>query len=231
MAVNIRGRVSVEKSLRSWRNKETYRRRKWKAARKGTAARAKWFGLLKTAKWYVARREGQLSKLTPAKPKIIDLGIEPRGKWGTTGPIRGVVGHYTGGPVDRDDADACAKWRAHSRQHDAQWGDKIGYHAGVTRNGTIVILRPAHMKGAHTAGQNTGHIGVVMHGTTGDKPTAAQQAAIRWYVANAHTSAMPERGRVSRDLRTVRWTGHNDWNPTACPGGFKTVYTTKGKKR
>ena len=37
--------------------------------------------------------------------------------------------------------------------------------------------------------------------------------------------------RQPRDLRKVRWYGHNDLNATACPGSFKTMYVSKGAKR
>ncbi len=228
--MNIRDRSDVSASLASWRRKEDYRRAKWKAATKGTAARAKWFGLLKTAKWYVARREGQLARLNP-KARVVRLGAVVDNRFGGLGMITGVIGHYTAGPRDKNDADALRLWRQYHAQHRAQGWGGIGYHYGITAAGSIVLLRPVGMKGAHTAGANTGKVGVVMHGTTGDKPTAAQAEAVRWLAKYAHTEAMPAAHRTPRPLSGVPWYGHNDFNATGCPGAFKTVYVSKGERR
>lgn len=165
-----------------------------------------------------------------AGPKIINLKLNVRDLFGPLGSVFAVTGHYTAGPRDRSDAEACDLWRRYHNEHAAKGWGGIGYHLGITAAGTLVLLRPVRLKGAHTASHNTGNVGVVVHGTTGDKPTAAQAATFRWLLANAHTSAMPESHRV--DLRGKTLRGHKDWpdNATACPGEFHRMYLSGGKQ-
>jgi hypothetical protein len=226
---------AVRVSRNMWAERVARYRRNWKSKPKGDPRRAYWLAQLKTAKAMLARREHQLRSLeqarVPEAPRIVDLDLGGTNLFGPLGPITGVIGHYTAGPRDTSDAHAFSLWRQYHAQHIRQGWGRIGYHYGVTADGTIALLRPVTDKGAHTAGANSGHVGIVVHGTTGDKPTAAQADAIRWLAGNAHTDALPKAHRASRRLADVRWTGHNDWNATACPGGFKRMYTSKGAKR
>lgn len=228
--MNVRDASAVRKSYATWRERESRYHRNWRSKRRGDPRRAYWLGQLKTAKKMVERRRAQLADLT-ARPRIVDLNLDGVSLWGSLGPINGVIGHYTAGPRDRNDDHAFDLWRQYHAQHIRQKWGRIGYHYGVTSAGTIALLRPVTDKGAHTLGQNTGKVGVVVHGTTGDKPTAAQAKAIAWLSENAHTSAMPQAHRTTRPLRDVQWFGHNDFNATGCPGGFKRMYTSKGAKR
>lgn len=164
------------------------------------------------------------------RPKIIDPRFKVEAKYGPLGPLTAVIGHHTAGPRDKTDGHAVDLWTKYHAQHKAQGWGGIGYHIGVTSAGSIVLLRPSGLKGAHTAQANTGHLGVVVHGTVGDKPTKAQLRAIRWLCRYAHTSRMPASHRAPVKLDAVRWTGHNDWNATACPGTFKPMYVSKGKR-
>jgi N-acetylmuramoyl-L-alanine amidase len=223
--------ADVSASLARWRERESRYRRNWKSKRKSDPRRAYWLAQLKNAKVMVDRRTKQLEAIRPDAPRIIDLKLEGDKLFGGLGPISGVIGHYTAGPRDTSDDHACDLWRGYHRAHKAKGWGFIGYHLGVTAKGSVVLLRPIGWKGAHTAGANTGHVGVVVHGTTGDQPTAAQAATLRWLAANAHTDAMPASHRAPRRLGDVRWTGHNDWNATGCPGSFKKAYTSKGKTR
>lgn len=223
--------ADLRASLARWRRRESEARRAWRAARKGTSARSAAFAQLKVAKRMVDRRERQLEALKPKAPTIVDLNLQITQKYGYLGPITAVIGHYTAGPVDDTPEEARSLFRRINDEHARLGWGGAGYHLGVGRDGSIYLLRPITWKGAHTAGANTGHVGIVMHGSTGDEPTAAQAASLRWLASFAHTDAMPKSHRATRRLGDVRWTGHNDWNATLCPGQFKTAYTTKGKRR
>ena len=63
----------LQRSLAKWQRREAYRRSKWKAAKKGTRARAKWFARLKEAKAMVARREKQLAAARPLRLRALDV--------------------------------------------------------------------------------------------------------------------------------------------------------------
>ncbi|EHN09439.1 hypothetical protein PAI11_37730 [Patulibacter medicamentivorans] len=158
------------------------------------------------------------------RPKIVRLNVTIRDLFGPLGPLVGTVGHYTAGPRDTSDSHALALWRQYHAQHAAQGWGGIGYHLGITTAGTLALLRPVALKGAHVGGHNTGRIGVVVHGTTGQRMTAAQRATWRWLLANAHTTAMPASHRAPRRLRDLTVWGHNDLFPTSCPGAFETDY-------
>jgi N-acetylmuramoyl-L-alanine amidase len=220
----------LQTSLEHWENVEAWNRPRWRAAKKGTSARTRYYLRLKQAKVMVARRRKQLAKATGV-PKIVRLNAPMEQKFGALGPITAVIGHYTAGPRDKNLADALRLWGQYNAQHRAQGWGAIGYHYGIASDGTIVLLRPIGWKGAHTAGANSGHPGIVMHGTTGDRATEAQARSVRWLAANAHTGRMPTSHRAPKRLDSVKWTGHNDWNSTACPGSFKTVYVSKGQDR
>lgn len=217
--------------VHKWDRRVVYRRAEWHKNKKGTPGRAKWYGLLKQAKERRAYHAKKLAELDGWKPKIIDLDLNVVSKFGGLGTVVGVTGHWTAGPRDRTDAEAVRLWRQYDKQHRAQdWGGE-GYHIGITSNGSIGLLRPVWMKGAHTLGANTGRIGIVVHGKPGDKPTAAQAKTIAWLAEHGHTVAMPSSHRAPVDLQHVQWRGHNDFNATLCPGSFKTMYTSKGARR
>jgi hypothetical protein len=163
----------------------------------------------------IARRSG---------PKIRELGVTVIDLFGGLGTIARTIGHYTAGPRDRNDDHAIALWRQYHAQHASQGWGGIGYHYGITSAGTIVLLRPVGFKGAHTAGTNTGSVGIVVHGTLGETMTRAQRASLTWLYDNAHTSALPFRHRASRSLRSVRHAVHKDFNATSCPGSYESDY-------
>jgi hypothetical protein len=163
-------------------------------------------------------------------PKIYGPGVTGmtfQNLFGALGAERSVTGHYTAGPRDRSDQHALQLCRQYHQAHKAKGWGGMGYHYCITRKGNIVLLRPLHLKGAHTGGHNTGNVGVMMHGTTGDKPTTAQRRAYRWLLANAHTKRMPRTHRTDHDLRGARRMGHNSWpghQTNGCPGSFKPLY-------
>lgn len=169
-------------------------------------------------------------------PKIItarEIGLSFQNVFGELGPEFYVTGHHTGGPKDLSDGhavDLCVRYHGdHMRKG---WGG-IGYFYCVTRNGTIICLRPTRLKGAHVGGHNSNNIGVMFHGTVGDVPTRAQARAYRWLLSNAHKKVMPAAHRTDRPLRRpyCKRYGHNDWSghsSNACPGTHKTMILSSG---
>lgn len=189
-------------------------------------------GLLRKRRAQVSFAERVIARRTG--PKVVNLRLSVTDLFGGIGPVKFVTGHHTAGPTDRDDDHAEALFRGFSREHaNKGWGG-IGYHYGIGRSGTLFLLRPAALKGAHVGGHNTGNIGVVCHGTVGDRPTAAQAATFAWLLRNAHTTALPEPYRTRQSLVNARRFGHNDWaghSSNQCPGTHKPMYVSGGKKR
>lgn len=170
-------------------------------------------------------------------PRIVTaaaMGLRFKNVFGALGPELFVTGHHTAGDKDTSDDHAIALCRSYHAQHAAKgWGGE-GYHYCITRRGTILCLRPTHLKGAHVGRHNSNNIGIVCHGTTGDKPTIRQRRALKWLLANAHTTKMPREHRTDRDLRKAKRKGHNDWpghTSNACPGTHKRMYLTGGSAR
>lgn len=182
-------------------------------------------GWLTRARVGIKRRRRRLRNL--AQPKIIDLNLGFR-PMATQGGIDKVIGHYTAGPQDKNTEDAIRLCRIYHQAHLNQGWSGEGYALNFTVDGNILVLRPAKYVGAHTLGYNTGSIGIMCHGTTGDTPTAAQKRAIRWWAKNGHKSIMGA-ARVAVRPADLKWYGHNDFNPTSCPGSFKSTYLSKGK--
>lgn len=138
------------------------------------------------------------------------------------------VGHHTAGPTDRDDEECVELFIRYHLEHKANGWAGEGYHYGLSRAGTIFLLRPTKYIGAHTYGFND-RLGVVCHGTTGDKPTLAQARTFRWLLKNAHTKKMPSSHRSP--VKLAGCVGHNDLNATECPGTHKPMYVSGGKRR
>ena len=228
-AVNIRSEASVRESLASWRRKEDYRRARWHyyqsvpQTAENKELRAKWYRLLVEAKWYVERREQQLAKLSGSKPKFIRLHAPMSRSFGALGSTRAGVGHYTAGPRDTSDRHGVALFAEYNRQHRAAGWGAIGYHLAILSSGNVLLLRPTSWKGSHTAGQNTGRIGIVVAGGPGQRMTAAQRSTLTWLKNHGHTGAMPSSHRLPvgwhRGFRV-----HSDLGSTACPGAYKSDY-------
>jgi hypothetical protein len=161
-------------------------------------------------------------------PKVVSarsLGLGFQNLFGPLGAERHVTVHHTAGPVDRDWNHAVSLIRSYHRAHAAKGWGGIGYHFCILRSGTIIGLRPTTLKGAHVGGHNTANVGVMFHGTTGDRPTQKQIDSFLWLLRNAHTSRMPKAHRTDRPLRKPycdrrqhnQWPGHT-WN--ACAGSI-----------
>lgn len=196
-------------------------------------------GLQRIIRFPATRNAAQLQRARDRNragraPRIItaaQLGLTFQWVFGDRGPITKATGHYTGGPRARNAAEGIRIARQVHAQHRAQGWGGASYDTIDCDDGTLILLNPPRRKSAHVAGANTGNAAFNCPGTTGDAPTEDQAVSFRWYLANAHTRKVPAAHRQPRDLRTVRWLGHNDQNATACPGLFKRMFTTKGASR
>lgn len=156
-------------------------------------------------------------------PSIVKLDLTFR-PMTPQGAFVGVTGHYTAGPLDDDDDEALALWRQYHASHLAQGWSGLGYQIGFTREGTIVLLRPFTSVGSHTLGNNTGRIGVSVHGTTGDTWSSAQLQAYAWWLKNGHTSKFPSSHRTPNPPGQLQRKVHKDFMATSCPGSFESGY-------
>lgn len=101
------------------------------------------------------------------------------------------------------------------RWHKGRGWAGIGYHWVIDRDGTVAPGRPETEIGAHTAGYNTGSIGVCLIGGAGSSETdpfdknytAAQDSALRRLIEEI-------KGRAA--IKAIR--GHNEVAAKACPG-------------
>lgn len=185
-------------------------------------------GWLKRTRQRLGKARRQMRNLW--RPRIIDLNLQfVSAQCSIQGTVDKVVGHYTAGPQDEDTADAIRLCRIYHDAHRSYGWAGIGYLLNVTVDGDILLLRPARFVGAHTLGHNSGSLGPMVHGTLGDKPTKAQRRALRWWAKHGHKKRM-RAGRAPRRPDDLVWYGHNDLNSTSCPGPFKPLFTSKGKK-
>jgi N-acetyl-anhydromuramyl-L-alanine amidase AmpD len=106
---------------------------------------------------------------------------------------------------------------------DRGWKD-IGYHFLIDRDGTLAEGRPIDQVGAHTAGHNTGTIGVCLFGGFGSAATD-----------NFFDNFTQEQDKALRDvLKTLSSTypikkvsGHNEYAAKACPSFSVTKWFGK----
>jgi hypothetical protein len=207
-------RRQLQISLKLWQARLAYRERRHRfyhtqsdrpeAERRALAT--KWHKLADEARAMVARREAQLRELEAA-PKVITQNLSFTNVFGGLGTVKFLTAHHSAGPVDLSDEHAKSLNAQYHRDHaNKGWGG-IGYHYNITRNGTIIRLRPKWMKGAHVGGWNTGNLGVMFHGNYETaQPNAAQLRSYRWLVQ-----------QVGNPARR----GHKDWSGHAsnlCPG-------------
>lgn len=168
-------------------------------------------------------------------PRIITartIGLTFQNVFGALGPEHHVTVHHTAGPTDRTRDDAIRLCRQYHADHKRKGWGGIGYHFCIARDGTLICLRPLKLKGAHVGGHNSNNVGVMFHGTTGDRPTQAQVDTFRWLLVNAHTRRMPAAHRSDRKLNkpSTQRRGHNDWpghTSNACPATHKPILDFK----
>lgn len=167
-------------------------------------------------------------------PQILRLGRTISNVFGGLGTFYATSGHYTAGPVATSDADGLRLFRAYHEYHRRLGWGGLSYSYVILPTGTLILGHDVRYKAAHVLDHNSGNVGVVVPGTTGDRATAAQQRTLRWLVANAHTSKLPASHRLPRPLTSVEVVlrPHQDWpgNSTACPGDFRPFYESRGAR-
>ncbi|WP_229910885.1 N-acetylmuramoyl-L-alanine amidase [Streptomyces aurantiogriseus] len=158
-------------------------------------------------------------------------------------PLQSITVHHTDTP--NDDPDPAATVRGIYEYHAVtlDWGD-IGYHFLIDEAGTVYEGRysgddalPAFdpdgklVTAFHTAGYNSGNLGIAFLGTLTDRPPtdAAKKALIRLIKVIARFKGLDPQAKityvnpvngVTKDVTTV--SGHRDWLDTECPG--RTMY-------
>lgn len=181
----------------------------------------------------VTRARARRFRVGTARPRIItarQLGLAFQWVFGSKGTPYRCAGHYTAGHRAADAVALAAEARAdHAFHRGKGWGG-LSYDYMVADDGTLLLGNPIGRKSAHVGGNNSGNVGICCPGTTGDRPTSAQAATVRWLLANAHTSALPAEHRSPVDLRRLPLLGHNEYpgNATSCPGLFIDMYHAKG---
>ncbi|MFE2726712.1 peptidoglycan recognition family protein [Kitasatospora sp. NPDC059327] len=158
-------------------------------------------------------------------------------------PLQTLTVHHTDTP--NADPDPAATVRAIYEYHAItnDWGD-IGYHFLIDEAGRIYEGRwsgddgiPAHdasgnvVTAFHTAGFNSGNLGIALLGTLStQEPTAAARASLTALLAavarghhldpQAHVTFVNPVNGVTKPVEMI--SGHRDWMATDCPGG--TMY-------
>jgi hypothetical protein len=158
-------------------------------------------------------------------------------------PLQIITVHHTATP--NNDPDPAATVRAIYELHAItnDWGD-IGYHFLIDEAGTVYEGRYSGDDGIpafdpngdvvtafHTAGFNSGNLGIALIGTLVDQgPTDAAKASLtRLVKVIARFKGLDPQARitytnpvngVTKDVTTV--SGHRDWLQTDCPG--RTMY-------
>ncbi|MFI8534105.1 peptidoglycan recognition family protein [Streptomyces aquilus] len=158
-------------------------------------------------------------------------------------PLQAITVHHTDTP--NGDADPAATVRAIYEYHAVtlDWGD-IGYHFLIDEAGVVYEGRYSGDDGVpafdpdgnvvtafHTAGYNSGNLGIALLGTLTDQgPTDAAKASLtRLVKVVARFKGLDPQARitytnpvngVTKDVTTVG--GHRDWLQTECPG--QTMY-------
>lgn len=172
--------------------------------------------------------------------------VRPRTSWGAVQPVgsagladrtSGVVVHHTVSTNGYSCASVPALLRGIQRYHIKSngWFD-IGYNFIVDRCGGVWEARGGGITqaviGAHTAGFNTGTVGIALLGThTSAKPTVAARKALQrliaWRMDVAHvlpagtmkvTARSGDKFPVGKIVTARAVSGHRDLFPTSCPG-------------
>ncbi|MCI3272511.1 peptidoglycan recognition protein family protein [Streptomyces cylindrosporus] len=157
--------------------------------------------------------------------------------------LQSITVHHTDTP--NDDPDPAATVRAIYEYHAVtlDWGD-IGYHFLIDEAGNVYEGRYSGDDGIpafdpdgnlvtafHTAGFNSGNLGIALIGTLVDQPPtdAAKASLTRLIKVVARFKGLDPQARitytnpvngVTKDVTTV--SGHRDWLQTDCPG--QTMY-------
>lgn len=166
------------------------------------------------------RRDRPVVTIPQFRPKVIDVrrgqhgfAIHRTKRWEhrNWSGVRGVLGHYTGGP---------ATFQADARYHvlgpylSPTGAPAIAYHAGIDYNGDVYIFNNGvditwHCNG----GQNTVWYGVVFRGNATGM-TLAQRRSMRWLVAAINDGKLLGAPKLVQHRATT----HRHVNATSCPG-------------
>ena len=191
-----------------------------------------------------------MSSASAADGRRMLSGVRTRADWGAdeslrtdkptyASAVKAVVVHHTAGGNDYSPADVPKKIRADYAYHVKArgWSD-LGYNVVVDRFGGIWEGRAGGLGratiGAHTAGFNTGTLGVSLLGDmTQQLPTpeavramsrVAAYAAATWRFDPRGTVTLTSRGspryRSGTAVTLGRVHGHRDTGRTACPGSL-----------
>lgn len=157
-------------------------------------------------------------ELTRVCPREEWNAQEPRGAYARQPALKAGVQHHTAMPTLP--AKATVEQEKERMRQIQQihlnngWTD-IGYHLVVFPSGRIYEGRPSDAVGAHTLGYNTGYAGWSLDGNYEiSKPTKAALRGCR-------------RAREILGVADKPLYGHNELNPTACPGKNLTPHLGK----
>lgn len=133
--------------------------------------------------------------------------------FGSLGGVQRVNLHHSAGPRATSKAEAIRLNLQYHADHARKGWGGYGYHLTMDDYGRLYDARFQSWKGAHTALDNTGSFGVMIHGDyTKDKLNWRQRRTLRGLY----------RGQIPgfRRLGTVPWFGHCERpdQATACPG-------------
>lgn len=162
--------------------------------------------------------------MTPPAPTIYqtreNVGIAPTSgadDFGSLGEIFAITFHHSAGPRAKTQAQAKALHRSYQQSHIGRGFKDIGYHFAIDDQGRIYKLRPVRFKGAHVGDNNTGNVGIMLHGNyQHDRLTKDQKATLKWLFQGGFMELTGER---ERDIALVR--GHQEWpghHTNECPG-------------
>jgi hypothetical protein len=157
---------------------------------------------------------GEPDLTAEAESSLYDPRTNPDGWWEYALPLMDVlhtvVVHHAASFIKQNPRQA-QKW------HRERLGlADIGYHFVINDQGIVFEGRPINVRGAHTAGYNTGTVGVVLFGHFELwQPSEAQMAALRLLVA------------YLQDAYAIQYlAGHRDFQPaeTVCPGRYLAAH-------
>ena len=213
--------AELQESRRYWRHKEKDALKAYRDGSRPNAERKRARQEYQRARDKRAKRDQQIAALE-SKPRIVPSGIRTAAVFGQLGPELRVTTHYAASPRAHNLAEGLAMARSFDAFHRSKGWGGLSYHYLIPDTGEIILGRPLTQKGAGVAFTNSNNVHVNFFCTTGHQPTEAQKRAIRWLIANAHTSAMPASHRTDRDLRKADIRQHRDWprQSTSCAGNF-----------
>jgi hypothetical protein len=224
-------REQLEASLALWERREAAAHRNHQSAAKrgDTKWESTWIQRERDAEILVARRRKQLADAGGSKPPMFtstSLGLSFQWVWGSKGTPFRVAGHYTAGARSKDMAALKHEMvKDHAFHKGKGWGG-VSYECMIADDGTIGLGNPMGRLSAAVASNNTGMVSICCPGTTGDRMTAAQVESAKWYLNNAHTTAVPPAYRSPTDLSKLPLRGHKEYpgQSTACPGDMLPQY-------